>query len=135
MILVDTNVLMYATGTEHQFKDDSLRLLNAIATQSVEAAINAEILQEILHRYRAVGRWEEGKAVFDRACALFSPIYPVGEEEVRRARFVMDQYDLGARDAIHVAVAERQGVEAICSYDRAFDRVETVKRVEPGDIE
>ena len=35
-----------------------------MADGSVEATIEAEVLQEILHRYRALGRWAEGKVVF-----------------------------------------------------------------------
>lgn len=50
MILVDTNILMYAAGASHPCKAPSLRLLERVARGDVEAAIHAETLQEILHR-------------------------------------------------------------------------------------
>ena len=60
MILVDANVLMYAAGTPHAHKGPSQALLQRVASGEVDAAIDAETLQEILHRYRAIDRWEEG---------------------------------------------------------------------------
>jgi predicted nucleic-acid-binding protein len=44
---------------------------------------------------------------------------------------VYEQHRLDFAEAYLVALAEASGVEAIASFDRALDRVETVTRVEP----
>ena len=54
MILVDSNVLMYASGAEHPNKLLSLRFLKRVSDGELEATIDAELLQEIIHRYRAL---------------------------------------------------------------------------------
>jgi predicted nucleic acid-binding protein len=53
MILVDANVFMYAAGAEHPHKAPSRIFLEKVAGGEIEAALDAEVLQEILHRYRA----------------------------------------------------------------------------------
>jgi hypothetical protein len=48
-----------------RFKERSASLLERVAEGSLDAVIDAEVLQEILHRYRALGKCAEGKAVGD----------------------------------------------------------------------
>jgi predicted nucleic acid-binding protein len=37
-----------------------------------------------------------------------------------------------ARDALHAAVVEINNLEAVYSYDLDFDRITTIKRMEPA---
>ena len=132
MILVDANILMYAAGAPHPHKGPSTAFLERVATGAVDGVVDAEVLQEILHRYRALGRWEEGRRVFDLARTLFPVVLPVTAEVMDRARLMLDAYpDLMARDALHAAMVLEQRLEAVCSYDRDFDPVAGVLRVEP----
>ena len=132
MILVDANVLMYAAGAEHTYKAPSLALLKDVAMGEVEAALDAEVLQEVLHRYRAINRWTEGRYVFDSARRIFTVILPITVEVVDYARFLLDDFTrISARDALHAAVVITQGLDALCSYDRGFDQIEAIRRIEP----
>ncbi len=133
MILVDSNVLMYAAGAEHPHKAPSVAFLRRVAEDKLDAAIDAEVLQEILHRYRSLGRWSEGGRVYDLARQIFPVVIPITSEILDRARGLMDDYaGLSARDTLHSAVALESGSAALCSYDRDFDAVLGVKRIEPG---
>jgi len=135
MILVDSNVLMYAAGAEHPHKDPSVKFLERVANGQVEATIDAEVLQEILHRYRSLGRWKDGGKVYDLARTLFPSVVPVTAEVLDRARVLMDRHEsILARDALHAAVVMIQGFQAICSYDGDFDGIPGVVRREPGDL-
>ncbi len=132
MILVDANVLMYAAGAPHPHKDPSTAFLERVATGEVDAVVDAEILQEILQRYRALDRWEEGRRVFDLTRTLFPVVLPVTAEVMDRARLLLDAYPhLMARDALHAGVVFEHELEGLCSYDRDFDPVAGVRRVEP----
>lgn len=132
MILVDSNVVMYAAGAAHPHKEPSLALLESVASGTVEAAVDAEVLQEILHRYRAIGRWSEGGRVYDLTRRIFPRVIPVDADVLDRARDIMDAHtSLHARDALHAAVAMHHGLEAIYSYDRHFDALAGVMRREP----
>jgi uncharacterized protein len=135
MILVDSNVLMYAAGAEHPNKPPSVAFLERVANGEAEATIDAEGLQEILHRYRALGRWHEGRRVYDLTRALFPSVVPVTADVLDRARSLMDRTEgVMARDAVHVAVVLTHGFEAVCSYDRDFDGIPGIVRREPGEV-
>ena len=135
MILVDANVLMYAAGAAHPHKAPSVAFLRRVAEGEVEATIDAEILQELLHRYRSIGRWEEGRRVYDLTRTLFPTVVPVTAEVMDRARELMDGDEtLLARDALHAAVVLTEGYEALCSFDGDFDGIQGIVRRVPGDL-
>jgi len=132
VILVDANIIMYAAGADHAHKQPSLAYLEKVGSGEVEATIDAEILQEILHRYRAIRRWADGRRVYDLSRQLFPSVVPVTAEVLDRARQLLDRDTrIMARDALHAAVALTHGLDAICSYDRDFDRIPGITRLEP----
>jgi uncharacterized protein len=132
MMLVDANILMYAAGALHSNKGPSARLLDRVARGDVAATINAETLQEILHRYRAINRWRDGRVLYDLARQVFPSVLPVSSDILDRARELLDHHPtLMARDALHAAVVMHEGLEVICSYDRDFDVIPGITRVEP----
>jgi predicted nucleic acid-binding protein len=132
MILVDSNIIMCAAGVEHPHKRLSLDFLERIAEGEVEAVIDAQVLQEILHRYGSIGQAEEGHAVYDLTRQVFPVILPISSDTLDRARALLDEHPgLVARDALHAAVVETHSLEAICSYDRDFDRIPSIRRIEP----
>jgi predicted nucleic acid-binding protein len=130
--LVDSNVFMYAAGREHPLKKRSAAFLERVARGSVEAAIDAEVLQEILHRYRSLRRWMDGRLVYDTARMVFPEVLPVTTEVMDYARQLLAQYPgLMARDAVHAAVVELHALDSIASFDRDFDKVKGLRRIEP----
>lgn len=135
MILVDSNILMYAGGASHPNKGPSIALLESIAKGEVDGVIDAEVLQEILHRYRSIGRWKDGSKVYDLTRKIIPLVFPITVEILDRARALLGKYPkLMARDALHAAVCIGNDVQTICSYDRDFDDVEEIKRTEPPDL-
>lgn len=132
MILVDTNIIMYAAGAPHSCKAPSVGFLERVAAGAVEATIDAESLQEILHRYRAIQRWEDGRAVYDLARTIFPEVIPVTSAVLDSAREILDRTPgIPARDAVHAAVAIAEGMDGVCSYDRHFDAIAGIVRVTP----
>ena len=132
MILVDSNIIMCAAGVEHPHKRLSLDFLERVAEGEVEAVIDAQVLQEILHRYSSIGQAEEGHAVYDLTRQIFPLVLPISSDTLDRARSILDEHEgLVARDALHAAVVEIHSLEAICSYDRDFDRIPSIRRIEP----
>jgi predicted nucleic acid-binding protein len=130
--LVDSNVFMYAAGREHPLKKRAAAFLERVALGSVDAAIDAEVLQEILHRYRALGRWVEGRLVYDTARVVFPEVLPVTAEVTDRARQLLDGISgLMARDAVHAAIVQVYGLDSIASFDRDFDQIKGLRRIEP----
>ena len=135
MILLDANVFMYAAGADHPHKAPSLALLARVASEDLSAAVDAEVLQEILHRYRALGRWRQGRLVYDLARRIVPEVLPVTAELLDVGRELLDAHpELLARDALHAAACKLHRAEALCSYDRDFDALAWLRRIEPRDL-
>jgi predicted nucleic acid-binding protein len=131
MLLLDTNILMYASGSPHRFREPCRRLLDRIATGNVPAAIDAETLQEVLHRYRASKRWALGLEIYAATRGILPSVLPVTAETVDLARDLLVAVPAATpRDAIHAAVARLHRLD-LCSYDQDFDRFPGLRRVEP----
>ena len=130
MILVDSNVPMYLVGGDHPLKLESRRLLERSIAAGETLVTDAEVLQEILHRYAAIDRRDAVEPAFEVLLAVSSQVFPVELADVQRARaLVVTAPTLSARDAIHVAIMQRRGVERILSFDRGFDDVPGIARI------
>jgi len=135
VILVDSNIFMYAAGDLHRNKRPSVAWLERVARAEIDAVVDSEVLQEILHRYRAIRRWNEGRQVYDQVRRLVPVVIPVGAEVLDRARALLDVHaHLVARDALHAAVVQEHRLSGICSFERDFDRIEGLSRSEPPPV-
>jgi len=135
VIFVDANVFMYAAGAEHRHKQPSVSFVEAVAGGRVDAAVDAEVLQEILHRYRSIRRWSEGRRVYDLVRQVVARVVPVRVEILDRARALLDEYvELTARDALHAAACLHHEARGLCSYDRDFDGIAGLRRLEPDEL-
>lgn len=101
----------------------------------MDAAVDAETLQEILHRYRAMNRWEDGRKLYDLTRTTFAVVIPITAEILDDARVLLDKHTtLMARDALHAAACRKAGARAICSFDKDFDVIRELKRIEPAQV-
>lgn len=132
MLFVDTNIFMYAVGKDHPFKEPALQFFRAVAEGDYEVAINAEVLQEILYRFWAIKKKNEGFVLFEYAASLADWIFPVTQEDAAKAKELMSaQESLPPRDALHAATMMRNKVATVVSYDQHLDLVLQIKRIEP----
>lgn len=132
MTFVDANIFMYAAGVDHPYKQPSVGFLRRVAAGEIEACTDAEVLQEILHRYRAIGRWADGRRVFGLVLATIPVVLPIDRQILEDAVVLLDRYPtIMARDALHAAACTVHGIHTFCSFDRDFDLVTEVARSEP----
>ncbi|MEX0800491.1 MAG: type II toxin-antitoxin system VapC family toxin [Dehalococcoidia bacterium] len=135
MKLVDANVLIYAAGDEHPYKEPSLRLLRLVREGAIEANTDVEVLQEILHYYQRRGRVELGVGVLNHTLALFPDPLGITVPMVVAAAETLRQHPrLQTRDALHAAVVIEAGLEGIVSADRGFDAVPEIERFDPAEL-
>ncbi len=128
--MVDANILMYSAGAEHPNKAPAIEFLHRVAAGEVEATVDAEVLQEIIHRYRALRRWPEGSRVYELARLLFPNVLAITAEVMDFAKHLVDEHPaISARDAIHAAVVAIYKLEGICSFDTDFDRIRGCRRI------
>ncbi len=130
MIFVDSNIPMYLVGAPHTNKHEARRLLEQCIHREARLVTDAEVLQEILHRYVAIGRPDAIQPAFDALLGVVDEVLPVELPDVERAKTVILGNDrLPARDALHVAVMERHGVRRVLTFDLAFEEVPGIRRV------
>ena len=130
MILIDSNIPMYLVGAAHPHKPDAQRLLEGAIAGGERLVTDAEVLQEILHRYVAIDRRDAIQPAFDALLGVVDEVFPVEPADVERAKtIVLGSRRLSARDAIHLAVMARRRVDRIMSFDSGFDGFPGVLRL------
>jgi hypothetical protein len=130
VILVDSNIPMYLVGAPHPHKSETQRLLERAIDARERLVADAEVLQEILHRYTAINRRDAIQPAFDALLGVVDAVYPIELEDVQRAKEVLHGLaGLSARDAVHVAIMRRYRIASIMSFDAAFDAVPGITRL------
>jgi predicted nucleic acid-binding protein len=130
MVFVDSNIPMYLVGAAHPNKVDAQRALERLVGQGERLVTDAEVLQEILHRYVAINRREAIQPAFTALLEVVDHVYPVELADVEGSKtLLLGERALSARDAIHVAVMRRYEVDRILTFDRGFNGVPGVERV------
>ena len=130
MILIDSNIPMYLVGAPHAHKTDAQRLMEKLVTERQRLVTDAEVLQEILHRYVAINRRDAIQPAFDALLAIVDQVLPVDHAIVEGAKQIVLAYrQLSARDGIHLAVMQQHGIEQIASFDVGFDDFPGIARL------
>jgi hypothetical protein len=129
-VFVDSNIPMYLVGGPHPHKVDAQRLLEQSISSGARLVTDAEVLQEILHRYTAIGRRSAIQPAFDALLGVVDEVCLIDRDVVERAkRIVLGKPRLSARDAVHLAVMETRRISTIMSFDAGFDQYPGVERV------
>jgi uncharacterized protein len=130
---IDANVPMYAVGADHPLKRPCLAVLRAVARGDLLAVSDAEVHQEILHRYTVLGDRRRAVEVSGLFLQAVPDVLSVTRADVEQAARLLDAHaNLPVRDAVHAAVMARHGVRLIVTADRHFEGVPGVVRVDPG---
>jgi len=130
MILIDSNVPMYLIGSDHPHKNEARRVLERCIGARERLVTDAEVLQEILHRYVAIDRREAIQPAFETVLSLVDEVFPVDLATVERAKAIaLERRRLSARDAIHLAVMARHNISRIISFDAGFDGIPGIERL------
>jgi uncharacterized protein len=121
---------MYIVGASHPNKVAALRILEKTIMDRQRLVTDAEVLQEILHRYISIKRSEVIQPAFDALLALVDSVLSVDQETVIEAKQIVLGYPkLSARDALHLAVMRLHGIDRILSFDSGFDGIRGITRI------
>ena len=130
MTFIDSNIPMYLIGAAHPLKTEAQILLERLVAQGERLVTDAEVLQEILHRYTAINRREAMDPAIQVTLDVVDEVFPVEKADVLRAsEIAQSRRAPSARDALHIAIMERRGVRSILSFDADFDKWPDLQRV------
>lgn len=121
---------MYLVGAAHPHKADSQILLERMIAAGERLVTDAEVLQEILHRYTAIDRRDAIEPALRVILDIADEVFAIEKRDVlRAAELTQSSYLFSARDAVHVAVIERHSIGSILSFDSDFDRWPGLRRL------
>jgi len=121
---------MYLVGPSHPHKTDAQRLLEKLVSERQRLVTDAEVFQEILHRYTAINRRDAIQRAFDALLGIVEGVLPIDHAVVSEAKQIVLAYrNLSARDGVHVAVMHQNGIDQILSFDSGFDSVPGITRL------
>ena len=130
MTFIDSNIPMYVIGAAHPKKIEAEILIERLIGKGERLVTDAEVLQEILHRYTAINRREAIAPAMRFTLGIVDDVFSIEKADVLRAsEITQNPAALSARDALHIAIMERQAVRSILSFDSDFDRWPGLQRV------
>lgn len=136
MILVDTNVLVYAIGGAHELREPARRVIDGVQRGAIPGATIGAVYLEFLHVYsRRRSPAAAAAAIQDLITLLGLPIELLASELVVAAGLYERHTCLEAVDAALAAVSLRPEVEGLVTADRAFFDVPGVRVLDPRSPE
>ena len=121
---------MYLTGVAHTHKTESQDLVKRLIAAGRQLVTDAEVFQEILHRYISIDRRNTIGRAFQVLLDMVDDVFAVEKADVlRAAEIAQNRASFSARDAVHIAVMEHQGIHSILSFYADFDRWPGLKRI------
>jgi len=131
---LDSDIFMYAAGRSHPLKAPCVAILRRVAGEKLDVVTNAEVLQEILYRYGAIGESHRGLHLARLAVdQVGGDVLPVTLADMQVAFDLVARYGaaIRSRDAIHAASMLNNGLTHLISADSHFDAIEEITRVDP----
>jgi predicted nucleic acid-binding protein len=121
---------MYLVGGLHPHKADAQLLLERSVAAGERLVTDAEVLQEILHRYAAIDRREAIGPALKAILDIVDDVFAIEKADVLRAAEIAQHREkFSARDALHIATMQRMKVKSILSFDSDFDRWPGLTRI------
>ena len=83
----------------------------------------------------AIRRRAQGASIASDAMDLFAPVLPITHATVRRMPELIALYSgLAARDLLHVATCQQEGIEEIIEHVPRFEAVLGLRRIDPVEV-
>jgi hypothetical protein len=121
---------MYLVGAAHPLKANAQALVEKLISDRERLVTDAEVLEEILHRYVSINRRGAIQSAFDALLRIVDVVLPVEAPSVHRAKEILFGHaNISARDAVHLAIMERHDIDRILSFDSGFDRFPGITRL------
>src|SRR5258708_40283858 len=109
---------MYLIGAAHPHKTEAQMLVERALASQDRLITDAEVLQEIVHRYASIGRREGIADALRVMLGLVDEVLPIeGRDVLRAGETARLPERWSARDAVHIAIVEGHGIRRVMSFD------------------
>ncbi len=134
MILLDTTILVYAVGADHQLRAPCRDMIGLIGGGRLAATTTVEAIQEFAHvRARRRGRTDARRLAASFA-DLLGPLVQPDADDLAAGLGLFERHDeLGAFDGVlAAAVLRRPHLTALASADQAFADIDGLLHLDPA---
>ena len=129
-MFIDSNVFLHSIYSTPQTRRCQA-FLRKIESGEQNALTSVMVLDEVLFNLMKRMSPQDSERVIQKFLALphLQVVAVTPENFIDSLLFVRQGLD--PHDALHAAVMKAQGVSSILSYDKDFDKIKSVKRMEP----
>ena len=132
---IDTNIFLYSMGRDHPLKPASVTALHRIREGQITAAVNTEIIQEVLYHFQSIKQLPIGIRLAKDTVLISARIFPVEDTDLSLAIELLESYpEIQTRDAFHAATMIHNGIKEIISTDPHFDLIKQIERIDPTKL-
>jgi len=136
VLFLDTNILLRHLAADHPVQSpECLRLFQAIEEGRLSVWTTHLVVFEVVFTLRRFYRIEPARIAELLLPILDLPGVKLTQKRLYRRVFeLFTSHALGFADAYHAALLEHRGQSRLISYDREFDRVTGLQRLEPSKV-
>lgn len=135
---IDSSIPIYAAGKPSEHKEACGKLLARIEARELEAAIDTEVIQEILYRFHRLELNAKGLELCNNVMRLGMRVLPVSRSDIQEALLLFEKYapsKVPPRDTLHAAVMINNGMTKVVTLDKHFgDAIKEVQRINPESL-
>ena len=136
MILLDTTVLLFAFGSEHDLDEPARKLIAAVTDGRLRATTTVAVIEEFVHVHSRYRSRREAVQLGSRYIDLLGPLLASSEDALRKALPLFDRHpQIGAFDAVLAATAIEIGADALVSGDGGFAAIPSLPFVPLAEVE
>ena len=136
MIFLDANIFIrFLTKDDRKKAEDVRKLFELIEGGKIKAQTHIIVLAEIvwtLHSFFKIKK--ETIAEYIALLLDLKNLTMNDEKIIGRAIEIFKNRNIDFIDAFCASLAEEHQIKYICSYDRDFDKIKDIKRIEPRDL-
>jgi predicted nucleic acid-binding protein len=127
-VFIDTNIPMYAAGSEHPNRQPSQKILEKISKQQIFGVTSTEVFQEILHRYQSINLMNSGIKIFEEFSSIVDEVLQINFKIMENAKIILSgNPGILTRDAIHAATIEYYNIDYIATFDKHFENFKNIR--------
>ena len=134
LALLDADVCLYAAMPASTAHPACAWVMREIAYRRLNAAIDVEVIREILSRLGRVGQWDKAYVLVESLLQIVPIHYPVNARDIRLAATLARMQEtqrLRLSGCIHLAIMQHHGLNVILSMDTAYDAFPEITRLDP----
>ncbi len=130
-MFLDANIFIYSRGSGDSRGPACRTLLRDVVAGAQHATTSWLVVNEVVNFYLRGGQLDAALNAFDAIRGI--PNLEILPLDAKGGAHVAHYLRSGliTSDAFHAATMKAHGIGVLCSYDRGFDKVEGVRRMEP----